>query len=95
MPKTTESGDFIIEWKGMKFMFENKKYTSTVPKTQVEKAIRDFELNKDCDVLIFVSEDSSIINCKSQFDITRTGDGRHAIWIGEFYLNEDQSAVGG
>ena len=95
VPKTTESGDFIIEWKGMKFMFENKKYTKTVPKTEVEKAIRDFELNKDCDVLIFVSEDSSIINCKSQFDITRTGDGRHAIWIGEFYLNEDQSAVGG
>ena len=95
LPKTTEAGDHIIEWKGMKFMFENKKYTKTVPKKEVEKAERDFELNKDCDVLIFVSEDSSIINCKSQFDITRTGDGRHAIWIGEFYLNEDQSAVGG
>jgi hypothetical protein len=90
LPKTTESGDFIIEWKEMKFMFENKKYTKTVPKIEVEKAIRDFELNKDCDVLIFVSEDSSIINCKSQFEITQTGDGRHAIWIGEFYRNEDK-----
>ena len=77
VPKTTESGDFIIEWKGMKFMFENKDYTPVVPKTEVKKAIRDFELNKDCDVLIFVSEYSSIINCKSPFNITRTGDGRH------------------
>ncbi len=59
----------------MKFMFENKKYTKTVPKTEVEKAIRDFKLNKDCDVLIFMSEDSSIINFKSPFNITRTGDG--------------------
>ena len=32
LPKTTEAGDHIIEWKGMKFMFENKKYTKTVPK---------------------------------------------------------------
>ena len=77
---TNKSGDHIIELKGMKFMFENKKYTKTVPKKEVKKAERDFELNKDCDVLIFVSEDSSIINCKSQFDITRTGDGRHLDW---------------
>jgi hypothetical protein len=82
------AGDFIIEWKGMKFMFENKKYTKTVPKTEVEKAIRDFELNKDCDVLIFVSEDSSIINCKSPLTLLELGTGD--IWIGEFYLNENK-----
>ena len=41
-------------------------------------------------MLIFVSEDSSIINCKSPFEITQTGDGRHAIWIGDFDSNEDK-----
>jgi hypothetical protein len=90
VPKTTESGDFIIEWKGMKFMFENKTHKKTVPKTDREKAIRDFELNPDCDVLIFVSEDSRIVNCKRYFDITRIKDGRPAIWIGEFNHNLDK-----
>ena len=46
-PKTTESGDFIIEWKGIKFMFENKKVQKTVQKPEVDeaevnKAVRDF-----------------------------------------------------
>jgi hypothetical protein len=32
-----------IEWKGIKFMFENKKYAkSTVSKPEVDKAVRDF-----------------------------------------------------
>ena len=36
VPKTTESGDNIIEWKGIKFMFENIKYASTVSKLEVD-----------------------------------------------------------
>jgi hypothetical protein len=89
LPKTTEAGDHIIEWKAMKLMFENKKYASTVSKTEVDKAVSDFMKNQDCDVLIFVSEDSHIANNKRHFDITYE-DGRPAIWIGEFYLNEDK-----
>jgi hypothetical protein len=64
VPKTTESGDFIIEWKGIKFMFENKKVQKTVQKPEVDeaevdeaevnKAVRDFNAkNQDCDVLVF------------------------------------------
>ena len=59
LPKTTESGDFIIEWKGIKFMFENKKVQKTVQKPEVDeaevnKAVRDFNAkNQDCDVLVF------------------------------------------
>ena len=37
---TNKSGDHIIELKGMKFMFENKKYTEMVPKIEVEKGFR-------------------------------------------------------
>ena len=72
-------------------MFENKDYTKTVPTEKVEKAIRDIELNRDCDVLIFVSEDSHIANHKRHFDITYE-DGRPAIWIGEFCLNEGRQS---
>jgi hypothetical protein len=66
VPKTTESGDFIIEWKGIKFMFENKKVQKTVQKPEVDeaevnKAVRDFNAkNQNCDVLVFVSEDIAI-----------------------------------
>ena len=75
LPKTTEAGDHIIEWKGMKLMFENKKVQTTVQKTEVDKAVRDFVKNPDCDVLVFVSEDSHIVNRKRHFDITYE-DGR-------------------
>ncbi|XP_046638001.1 uncharacterized protein LOC124316231 [Daphnia pulicaria] len=92
LPKTAESGDHVIKWKGLQLMFENKKYTNAVPKTQVDKALRDFMLdkNKDCDVLIFVSEDTNIINRDCPFDITRSDDGRPAIWISKFGHNEDK-----
>jgi hypothetical protein len=92
LPKTTESGDHVIKWKGIKLMFENKDYTTTVQKTEVDKALRDFMLdkNKDCDVLIFVSEDINIINRDCPFDITRSDDGRPAIWISKFGHNEDK-----
>jgi hypothetical protein len=46
--------------------------------------------NKDCDVLIFVSEDTNIINRDCPFDITRSDDGRPAIWISKFGHNEDK-----
>jgi hypothetical protein len=43
VPKTTESGDHIIEWKRINFMFENKKVQKPeVSKPEVDKAVRDF-----------------------------------------------------
>ena len=62
-------------------MFENKKVQKTVQKPEVskpemDKAVRDFEKNQDCDVLLaFVSEDSNTVNRKCHFDITYE-DGR-------------------
>ena len=58
-------------------MLENKKVQKTVQKSEVDKAevnkaARDFVKNKDCDVLIiFVNEDSNIVNRKRHFDITQ------------------------
>ena len=62
-------------------MFENKKVQKTVQKPEVskpemDKAVRDFEKNQDCDVLLaFVSEDSTTVNRKRHCDITYE-DGR-------------------
>jgi chromosome segregation ATPase len=86
-----ESGDHIIEWEGLKLMFENKNYEKEVPIDQVEKAIKDFKKHPECDVLIFVSEKSSIAKHQrpGHLDIDIV-DGRAAIWIGEFNRNEDK-----
>ncbi|KAI9558836.1 hypothetical protein GHT06_015625 [Daphnia sinensis] len=85
-------GDHIIEWEGTKIMIENKKYAKRVPSNEVDKAIRDFETNVDCNVLMFVSEDSTITGHErpGDLDITHTTDGRTAIWIGNFSSNEDK-----
>ncbi|EFX82890.1 hypothetical protein DAPPUDRAFT_101087 [Daphnia pulex] len=86
-----ESGDHIIEWEGLKLMFENKNYEKQVTSDEVEKAIKDFKKHPECDVLIFVSEKSSIAKHQrpGHLDIDIV-DGRAAIWIGEFNRNEDK-----
>jgi hypothetical protein len=86
-----ESGDHIIEWEGLKLMFENKYYEKQVTTDEVEKAIKDFKKHPECDVLIFVSEKSSIAKHQrpGHLDIDIV-DGRAAIWIGEFNRNEDK-----
>ncbi|XP_046458946.1 uncharacterized protein LOC124205543 [Daphnia pulex] len=86
-----ESGDHIIEWEGLKLMFENKYYEKQVTSDEVEKAIKDFKKHPECDVLIFVSEKSSIAKHQrpGHLDIDIV-DGRAAIWIGEFNRNEDK-----
>ncbi|KZS17528.1 Uncharacterized protein APZ42_016416 [Daphnia magna] len=87
-----KSGDHIVELEGMKIMIENKNYAKRVPLTEVEKAIKDFELQSDCNVLMFVSEDSTITGHERPGDlnITHTTDGRTAIWLGNFSSNEDK-----
>jgi hypothetical protein len=72
-------------------MFENKKYKDKVPTKEVEKAIKDFEKHQECDVLIFVSETSSIAKHErpGHLDID-TVNGRATIWIGEFNRNENK-----
>ncbi len=71
-----------IEWKGIKFMFENKKVQKTVQKPEVskpevDKAVRDFEENQDCDVLLaFVSEDSKYRQSQASFWHYTYEDGR-------------------
>ena len=77
-------------------MFENKVQKTVqkpeVSKPEVDKAVRDFEENQVCDVLLaFVSEDIAIPSIASVILtlLTKMGD-RPAIWIGEFYLNEDK-----
>ena len=43
-------------------MFENKKVQKTVSKPEVDKAVRDFEKNQDCDVLLVFVIDFKFAN---------------------------------
>jgi PAB1-binding protein PBP1 len=62
-----------------------KDYTSTVDETQVLKAFKDMNKNRDCKALIFVSKNSDIRNHQKpgHFDMT-IENGSIVVWIGHF-----------
>ena len=81
----------IIHWEELKLMFVNQNFGKRVHPDQVDEAMEDFAEHAECDVLIFVSETSSIVKHErpGHLDID-TVDGRSAIWIGEFNRNENK-----
>lgn len=48
------SGDFIVEFSNFSVLIEVKNYSSSVPKIEVDKFIRDVEV-KDVNAGIFIS----------------------------------------
>ena len=81
----------IIHWEELKLMFVIQNFGKRVHPDQVDEAMEDFAKHAECDVLIFVSETSSIVKHErpGHLDID-TVDGRSAIWIGEFNRNENK-----
>jgi len=54
------SCDHIFRWNGLTIMVEDKKYALAVQNKETEKAVRDFDLHPESDVLIMISMDSAI-----------------------------------
>ncbi len=83
-----ESGDFIVEREGLpKVLFENKKWERPIIKTEVQKFIRDAEINNCCGVLL--SQDTTIAN-KYNYEID-IYDGNVLIYV--HYANNDPEKI--
>merc|ERR1712086_464424 len=63
----SRSGDFRIELKGISILYENKNFTSNVPKRDIDKFIRDVK-ESDVQCGIMCSENTGIAN-KSDMEI--------------------------
>lgn len=59
--KTGHTGDFIITINGIRILIEVKKYTKTVPSTEVKKFYRDIDSNASIGGGIFISLTSKIV----------------------------------
>jgi len=85
------AGDQIFDWNGLRLMWEDKRYTTTVPKAEVDKAWRDFDANQDCHVLLFVSAHSPIQGRESSSGIvSEVREGRLMLYLSCFKNNLDQ-----
>lgn len=83
-----ESGDFIVEREGLpKVLFENKKWERPIIKTEVQKFIRDAEINNCCGVLL--SQDTTIAN-KYNYEID-IYDGNVLVYV--HYANNDPEKI--
>lgn len=90
LPKQNFSGDHIFEWGGLTIMWEDKNYERSVPAEQVDKALRDFNFHKECDVLVFVSLKTNITTRESPHNIkVQFIGGRLALFISKFQENPD------
>lgn len=88
--KQIRSGDHIIEWYGTVIMFEDKDYQKEVGTSQVEKAIRDFELHPECDVLIMISMNTPIRGHETAEGIKAVVYGeRLVLYVSNFAHNVD------
>ena len=87
------AGDHIFNWCGLKIMWEDKNYEKIVPKDQIEKAYRDFDLHKNCHVLLFISANSAIRDheTSSGLDVD-IHDGRLVLFISYFRSHPDPNA---
>jgi hypothetical protein len=83
-----ESGDFIVEREDKpKILFENKKWDRPIIKTEVQKFIRDTEINKCCGVLL--SQDTAIAN-KYNYEID-VYDGNVLVYV--HFANNDPDKI--
>jgi hypothetical protein len=84
------SGDHVFDWNGLRIMWEDKNYQKIVPLDQVEKAYRDFDMNKDCDILLMVSLNTNISTHETSTRIdVEIIDDRLAIFVSKFGENDD------
>jgi len=94
LKKELNAGDHRFDWEGYRVMTENKiGYTESAlrQKEGLPKAIKDFTNNSDCDILLFISEDTVVPDHSKPGDIDfGIVDRRPAIFIGNFAKHEDK-----
>lgn len=84
------AGDLIFDWQGLRIMWEDKNYTRTVSKGEIEKGLRDFDANRDCHILLFVSAHTSIAGYESDTDIvSEVRNGKLLLFVSSFKDNMD------
>lgn len=92
--KELNAGDHRFEWEGSRIMVENKKgYTESALRGTggLPKAIKDFTNNPDCNLLIFISEDTVVPDHAKPGDIDiGIVDKRPAIFLGNFARQDDK-----
>lgn len=92
--KEFNAGDHRFDWEGYRIMVENKKgYTESALRGTggLPKAIKDFTNNSDCNLLIFISEDTPVPDHTKPGDIDiGMIDKRPAIFIGNFARHDDK-----
>jgi hypothetical protein len=89
-PKKDYSGDHIFDWNGLRIIWEDKDYSRSVDRNEVEKAQRDLTANNDCHVLILVSANSSICGHETPTGLNiEIYKGRLIIYISHFRSSPD------
>jgi hypothetical protein len=68
--KSGKCGDFVILCEGIKILIEVKKYSGTVPHTEVEKFNRDIEANTSVRGALFISLTSKIVGINRTIEYT-------------------------
>ena len=94
LKKELNAGDHRFDWEGYRVMTENKiGYTESAlrQKEGLPKAVKDFTNNTDCDILLFISEDTVVPDHSKPGDIDiGMIDRRPAIFLGNFGKQEDK-----
>jgi hypothetical protein len=88
--KKLYSCDHIFDWNGLRILWEDKDYMANVNRAEIEKAYRDFDINQDCHVLLFVSANSAIVGheCSSGID-AELRNGRLILFVSHFKQRSD------
>lgn len=88
--KRNFAGDHVFDWNGLRIMWEDKCYTNTVPRAEVDKGWRDLVGNPDCHVLLFVSARSGIAGRDSSSGlVSEVRNGQLALFLSNFKSNPD------
>ena len=86
----SRSGDIRIELHGIQILYENKNFTSNVPKRDIDKFIRDVD-QSDVDCGIMCSENTGIAN-RNDLDIEII-DGKPMIYLHYTKTNVDKIKI--
>lgn len=94
LKKELNSGDHRFDWEGYRVMMENKiGYTESALRNKdgLPKAIKDFTNNTDCNILLFISEDTAVPDHSKPGDIDfGIIDRRPVIFLGNFARQDDK-----
>ena len=66
--KSSNRGDFIVEVGGCRILVEVKKYSKTVPSSEIEKFYKDIDSNGSIDGGVFISLTSKIVGISGCMD---------------------------